>query len=329
MPETILITGCAGLLGTHLSEYFLSKGYSVVGLDNLSGGYRDFIPQGVFFYETDLNVNNIENIFDYHKPKYVIHAAAFAAVCLSPYVRKFNYTTNLVGYSNVVNSCLKFGVEKILVFSSMDVYGNQSPPFTEDLLPKPEDPYGIAKYAMEMDIKSAHHQFGIKYSICRPHNIIGTKQNIWDRYRNVIGIWIRKVLNGEDITVYGDGEQKRAFSDVAFYMEPVEKMLLSDDCETYNIGADKPISIIAAARLLQKIAKKHGYHSNIVHLEPRNEVKYAWCDHSKAKKDLNFKDETNLKKTFEEMFLWAKNQPVREVKTMKYEIEEELYSYWK
>ena len=211
----------------------------------------------------------------------------------------------------------------------MAVYGDQKPPFVEDIVPKPVDPYGIAKYAVEMDLKEAYEKFGLKYTIIRPHNVVGIYQNIWDRYRNVIGIWARKIINNEPISIYGDGLQTRAFSDIKFYLEPFEKIMYDYEDEIFNIGADQEYTILEVAKILQKISKSHGFSSTLKHYEPRTEVRYAFCNHDKAKKLLDFKDDTKIEQTIEDMFVWALNQPHREVKNMEYEVEKNIYSFWR
>lgn len=326
----VLITGVAGLLGTHLSRHLLSKGHQVVGIDNLFGGYKDFVDERIKFYEIDLyDYPKLAIIFADEKPDFVYHFAAYAAEGLSPFIRNFNYTNNVLCSINVINECLKNDVKKIIFTSSMAVYGRGNPPFTEDQLPSPIDPYGIAKFTVEQDIKQANEQFGLNFTLVRPHNVVGIYQNIWDRYRNVIGIWIRQILNGQPITIFGDGEQKRAFSDISFYMDPFTRLMEEYNGETFNIGADKEYKIIDAANLLNKIAKKHGFSSEIKHLEPRHEVKDAFCNHAKAKKLLNFVDGTDLEKVMNDMFLWGKDQPLRNVKTIPYEVERGIYSFWK
>ena len=211
----------------------------------------------------------------------------------------------------------------------MAVYGEQEPPFTEDKRPQPIDPYGIAKYAVECDLKLAHEQFGLRYNIVRPHNVLGIYQNIWDKYRNVIGIFIRKTLNGQPILVYGDGEQTRAFSDIKYYMEPFDRLLTEYDGEIFNIGADKHFTLNEVADAVQKVGKKYGYEVPIEHGEPRHEVKHAYCDHTKAKSMLQFTDGTNLEELIESMFVWAMKQPNRKVKTMEYEVTKDIYDYWR
>jgi len=326
----VLITGAAGLLGANFSRYLLSKGYDVVGIDDLSGGYSDSVPPEVKFYEIDLSDRKkTEEVFSTEKPDYVFHFAAYAAEGLSPFIRNYNYTNNVLASANVINACVNNDVKKVIFTSSMAVYGVGRPPFSEDQLPTPEDPYGIAKYAVEMDLKLAHEMFGLKYSIVRPHNVVGIYQNIWDRYRNVIGIWIRKAISGEPLTIYGDGTQKRAFSDIKFYMAPFEKLMTSYDGETFNIGADKDFTINEACDLVIDVASELGVKASKVHLEKRNEVHTAYCDHSKAHKLLQFHDDTNLRDTIKEMFTWAQVQPNRKIKNMDYEIEKNMYSFWK
>jgi UDP-glucose 4-epimerase len=332
--KKVLITGAAGLLGSHFSTYLLDKGYEVMGIDNLSGGYVEFVDQRLIesqhFYNLDLlDTVSLEAIFKDNAPDYVYHFAAYAAEGLSPFIRNFNYTNNLICSINVINNCIKYDVKKIIFTSSMAVYGHGTPPFMESQAPKPADPYGIAKYTVELDLELAREQFGLQYNIIRPHNVIGTKQNIWDKYRNVIGIWIRESMMGNPIQIYGDGTQTRAFSDIQYCMEPFEKLMTLDNCDTFNIGADKEYDLKTIAVLVQKIAQEFGYHPDIRHIEARLEVKNAYSNHDKAKERLNFIDRTDIEKTIREMFAWAMEQPVREMKLMDYEIEKNMYSFWK
>ena len=327
----IFVTGCAGLLGSNYCRHLLENGHEVVGIDNLSGGYKAFVPKGENFTFVKLNLENrkkVVELFDEHKPEVLIHFAAYAAEGLSPFIRNFNYRNNLICSTNLVNECIKNDT-KMIFTSSMAVYGEQEPPFTEDKRPQPIDPYGVAKYAVECDLRLAHEQFGLRYNIVRPHNVLGVYQNIWDKYRNVIGIFIRKTLNGQPILVYGDGEQTRAFSDIKYYMEPFDKLLTDYDNEIFNIGADKYFTLNEVAETVQKIGKKYGYDVPIEHGEPRHEVKHAYCDHTKAKTVLDFKDETNLEELIESMFVWAMKQPNRKVKQMEYEVTKDIYEYWK
>ena len=330
ISNKILITGCAGLLGSHMAEYLLEQGYEVHGIDNLSGGYVENIPEGVVFHVGDLSdIKWLSRVFKKVKPDYVYHFAAYAAEGLSPFVRNFNYQNNLICSINVINECIKNDVKKIIFTSSMAVYGKGDPPFKETDQPRPEDPYGISKYAVEMDLKQAYSQFGLNYSIIRPHNVIGIRQNIWDKYRNVIGIWIRRVLKGESIIIFGDGKQKRAFSDIKFCLEPMERLMTETNGQIFNLGSDKEYTLNEVAEILKKVAQEYGLTPEIEHLEARHEVKFAYSDHTKAKSILGFRDVTNLEETIRQMLIWAIKQPNREVKQMPYEINKGMYSYWK
>ncbi len=327
----IFVTGCAGLLGANYTRHLLANGHEVIGIDDLSGGYKAFLPKGEKFTFAKFDLERrkkVVELFEKHKPDVLYHFAAYAAEGLSPFIRNYNYRNNLICSANLINECVKHDT-KFIFTSSMAVYGEQEPPFTEDKRPQPIDPYGIAKYAVECDLKLAHEQFGLRYNIVRPHNVLGIYQNIWDKYRNVIGIFIRKTLNGEPILVYGDGEQTRAFSDIKYYMEPFDKLLTDFDGETFNIGADKHFTLNSVAETVQSIGKKYGYEVPIEHGEPRHEVKHAYCDHTKAKTMLNFQDRTRLDELVESMFVWAMKQPNRKVKHMDYEITKDIYEYWK
>ena len=327
----VFVTGCAGLLGANYARHLLQNGHEVIGIDDLSGGYKAFVPKGEKFSFVKLNLERrkkLVDLFEEHKPDLLFHFAAYAAEGLSPFIRNYNYRNNLICSANLINECIRQDT-KVVFTSSMAVYGEQEPPFTEDKRPQPIDPYGIAKYAVECDLKLAHEQFGLRYNIVRPHNVLGIYQNIWDRYRNVIGIFIRKTLNGIPILVYGDGEQTRAFSDIKYYMEPFDLLHNDFDGEIFNIGADKYFTLNEVAETVQKVGNKYGYDVPIEHGEPRHEVKHAYCDHTKAKSMLQFRDETNLEELIESIFVWAMKQPNRKVKNMEYEVTKDIYDYWR
>lgn len=327
----VLITGLAGLLGSNFSRYLVSKGYEVVGIDNFSGGYKENVLDGIDCQNVNLyDLDAVDSFFKTEKPDYIYHFAAYAAEGLSPFIRRYNYTNNLIASANLITSSIKYDVKKFIFTSSMATYGAENtPPFTEDMQPKPLDPYGVAKYAVEMDLKLAYEQFGLEYSIIRPHNIIGKYQNIWDRYRNVIGIWIRKTIHKEPITIFGDGLQKRAFSDVGYYYDPFEQLMYKYTGELFNLGADKERTILEAAECVKRCAANFGFNPDIVHFEARHEARFAFCNHDKAKKLLGFRDGTDFEQVVNKMFDWALSQPDHPVKNMNYELEKNIYSFWR
>ena len=327
--KNVVITGCAGLIGSHFAHHMLSQGYVVHGVDNLSGGYADWLPNhpDFFFHELDLTHNDAGNQIASLQPLAIFHFAAYAAEGLSPFIRKFNYEQNLVASASAINAAIAVGA-KLIFSSSMAVYGNQQTPFEETMARLPVDPYGVAKTAVEMDLEVAAAQHSLRYSIVRPHNVIGTQQNIWDRYRNVIGIFIRRGLDGQPLQVYGDGSQTRAFSDVRHYMPIFESLIVQGDGEIFNLGSDSPTTVLEAAMLVQTALEKRGLPVEIDHVEPRHEVKEAHCSHEKAKAMLGFKDTTRLAETIDDMVEWAISQPPRAIKTVDYEISKGIYSYW-
>ena len=319
------------MIGSVLARHFLNKNYVVFGIDNLSGGFRENIPDKSIFYELDIcDTPKINEIFKKDKYDYVIHCAAYAAEILSPFIRNYNYTNNLIGSINIINACINNNIKKLINFSSFATYGKGKPPFKESDIRQPKDCYGIAKLAVEMDLKEAAEHFGLKYSTILPHNIISKYQNYWDRYRNAIAIWIRQCANNEDITIFGNGLQTRAFSDCKFLCEPVENLLYNYDNEIFNLGSDRPITIKHAAELVLKIGKEFGFeNSKLIFLEQRKEVVHAYCDHKKAKSLLDFKDNTNLENLIREMFEFYLTLEPRTVEYMDYEINKNMYSFWK
>src|SRR3989338_233958 len=216
-------------------------GHHVVLLDDLSGGFRDNVhPDAEFIEGSITDYALVQALFEKHQFNYVYHLAAYAAEGLSHFIRRFNYTNNLIGSVNLINESVKHKVECFVFTSSIAVYGAGQLPMREDMIPQPEDPYGVAKFAVEQDLKCAHEMFGLNYIIFRPHNVYGEFQNIGDRYRNVIGIFMNQLLQGKALTVFGDGNQTRAFSyidDVAPYIANSINVKEAFN-ETFNIGGD-------------------------------------------------------------------------------------------
>lgn len=336
--KTILITGVGGLLGSRLADYIIENhpNCNVVGVDDLSGGYRENINEKVNFWQMDLANHPIENIFEAHKPDIVFHFAAYAAEGLSPFIRAYNYDNNLKATAKIVNECIKWDVDRLVFTSTMAVYGHGwegKRPFEESDPPAPIDPYGIAKFACEMDIQAAGEQHGLDWTIIRPHNVYGIKQNIWDKYRNVLGIWMYQYMNNEPLTIFGDGEQKRAWSYIDDCLEPLWKaaFLKESSKEIINLGGSKFTTINEACTLLREVMGG-GDVSRIpvVFKEARHEVKDAYPTHKKSEVILDYKDKTELKDGLTKMWDWAQKQPMRERFVWdEYELEKGLYSFWK
>ena len=326
----IFITGVAGLLGSRLADWLINNvNCNVIGIDDLSGGYIENVNKKVDFYKLNLsNSDQLESLFEKYNPTYVFHFAAYAAEGLSPFIRQFNYENNLIATTRLINHSIKYNVKRFIFTSTMAVYGVNEPPFVETYQQKPIDPYGVAKYACEMDIQIAGEQHNLDWCIFRPHNVYGIKQNIWDKYRNVLGIWMYQKLNNEPLTIYGDGTQTRAFSYVDdcvpyFWLGATEEKASK---QIFNIGSDVHCSINEASDLLLEVMGG----GEKVYLQQRHEVKDAWVCHKKIKTLLNFENKTTLKDGLSKMWEWALNQPLRTRKEWSYyELEKGIYDFWK
>ena len=327
----VLITGVAGLLGSRLADWIIENKpeVEVIGIDDLSGGYEENINPKVTFWQMNLTEHPIENIFEFHKIDYVFHFAAYAAEGLSPFIRCYNYDNNLKATAKIVNECIKHNVKRLVFTSTLAVYGyGEGGIFDEEQQQAPIDPYGVAKYACEMDIKIANEQHGLDYCIIRPHNVYGVKQNIWDKYRNVLGIWMYQHLNGEDLTIFGDGEQTRAFSYIDDILEPLWNSAIRPEAsqEIINLGGIEEISINEASSVLLQVLGK----GTRTYLEPRHEVKHSIPTWEKSVHILGFEHKTDLEEGLTKMWEWAKQQPMRERFVWpSYELEKGIYSYWK
>jgi UDP-glucose 4-epimerase len=303
--STSLVTGGAGFIGSHVADELLKLGHQVVVLDDLSGGFIDNVPAAARFVRGSvLDHRLIDCVFQQHHIDYVYHLAAYAAEGLSHFIKRFNYENNLIGSVNLINAAVNYGAKCFVFTSSIAVYGAAQTPMREEMLPLPEDSYGIAKLAVEQELKISNQIFGLNFIVFRPHNVYGERQNIADRYRNVVGIFMNQLLRGEPMTIFGDGAQQRAFthiSDVA----PV--IASSASCpaafgEMFNLGADVPCAV---NRLAQVVADAMGRECRVQHLDPRHEVQLAFADHSKAEQFFGKRAKTSLEDGIRMMAAWV------------------------
>ncbi|MCC6188058.1 MAG: NAD-dependent epimerase/dehydratase family protein [Anaerolineales bacterium] len=281
MSPRALVTGGAGFIGSHVIDELLRLGFQVVALDDLSGGFRDNVAPAAEFVEGSiLDAALIDHLFAQHQFDYVYHLAAYAAEGLSHFIKRFNYQNNLIGSVNLINAAVNYQAKVLVFTSSIAVYGANQLPMTEDLTPQPEDSYGIAKYAVELELAASRHMFGLDYIIFRPHNVYGERQNIGDKYRNVIGIFMNQIMQGQPLTVFGDGEQTRAFSYIGDVAPAIARSVQYPRAygQIFNVGADVPYSVNQLARAVMQAL---GREVPLNHLPARNEVKHAYSSHAK------------------------------------------------
>jgi UDP-glucose 4-epimerase len=199
---------------------------------------------------------------------------------------------------------------------------------TESLTPVPEDPYGVSKYAVELDLKAAHGMFGLNYIVFRPHNVYGENQNIGDKYRNVIGIFMNQIMLGLPLTIFGDGTQTRAFSYIDDVAIPIARSVTIEEAynEVFNIGADKPYTV---NELVKVVGKCFRTEPAVKYLNARNEVMHAYSDHSKAQKVFRYSSGLGLDEGISRMAQWAKKVGSRQSKEFgNIEIAEKLPDGW-
>lgn len=326
----ILVTGGAGFIGSHIAEAFVGQGDLVVVLDDLSGGFVSNIPDGATFVQGSItDPVLVEQLFSLHQFDYVYHIAAYAAEGLSHFIRHYNYTNNVLGSINLINAAIKYEVKCFIFTSSMGVYGTQPVPYREGYKPAPEDPYGIAKYTIEQDLATAHAMFGLNYVIFRPHNVYGPRQNIWDKYRNVIGIFMNRMRKGEPLSVFGDGLQTRAFSYVGDIVPVLVAAANRPEMyqQIFNVGGDTPYTILELADAVRTVFGQLDY--PIHHWPPRYEVTHAYSSHDKLRKYCEL-DQTSLTDGMKAMADWAKTVPDPEnLWHRQPEIEKNLPEVWR
>lgn len=325
-----LITGGAGFIGSHVARHCLAKGHRVVVLDDLSGGFRDQVPDGAVFVEGSItDPQLLERLFNEHEFDYVYHLAAYAAEGLSHFIRRFNYTNNVIGSVNLINEAVKHEVKCFVYTSSIAVYGANQVPMREDMVPQPEDPYGIAKYSVELDLRAAHEQFGLEYVIFRPHNVYGEHQNLGDKYRNVVGIFMNQIMKNSPLTIFGDGTQTRAFSHIDDVAPAIAESINVPGArgEVINIGADAPYTVNDLVRI---VGEAFDTKPDVRYLPPRNEVLHAYSDHAKAKALFGNGEPVPLSRGIRQMADWAKRVGARQTPVFQViEVDRTLPDAWR
>jgi UDP-glucose 4-epimerase len=310
----VLVTGGAGFIGAHVARHLLEAGHEVVVLDDLSGGYESNVPTGAVFVDGSVtDPELVDDLFRTHEFAHVFHLAAYAAEGLSHFIRRFNYTNNVLGSVNVVNAAVRAEtVERFVFASSIAVYGPAQTPMSEDVVPEPEDPYGVAKYAVELDLAAAQRMFGLDYVIFRPHNVYGELQNLADPYRNVIGIFMNQVMAGRPMTVFGDGLQTRAFTHIDDVAPLIARSIDVPGAtnEVFNVGAETPHSVLDLAYAVARafdVAEPE-----IEFLPARKEVVHAFSDHAKLHRVFGEAPTVPLEEGLRRMAEWAREIGVRD-----------------
>lgn len=330
MNDRVLVTGGAGFIGSHVVDDLINLGYDVIVLDDFSGGFKENVnPEAKLIHGSINDEKVVKNIFKKKKVSYVFHLAAYAAEGLSHFIKKFNYENNLIGSINLINASVNHDVKCFVFTSSIAVYGRNQLPMREDMIPVPEDSYGIAKLAVEQELRACHEMFGLNYIIFRPHNVYGERQNIGDKYRNVIGIFMNQIMQGLPLTIFGDGSQTRAFSYTKDVSPIISKSISVEKSynEIFNIGADKPYTL---NELSLEVCKAMNVEPKIVYFDERNEVMHAYASHKKTEKYFGTRAKYSLQEGISIMAEWAKRTGVKKSKEFKnIEIMKNMPKVWR
>lgn len=312
MTSKSLVTGGAGFMGSHVTGSLLAAGHDVVVLDDLSGGFIENVPEGAAFVEgSAVDYRMLRRLFTRHRFDYVFHLAAYAAEGLSHHIRRFNYENNIVASAGLISLAIEHRVRRFVFTSSIAVYGAAALPMSEDMEMAPLDPYGIAKMAVELDLAAAHRYFGLESTIFRPHNVYGENQNIGDRYRNVVGIFMNQIMRSKPLTVFGDGTQTRAFSYIRDVAPIIARSIELPETsgEVYNVGSDQPLSVLKLAHV---VSQAMGVEPRVEFLPERDEVAHAYSSHEKLLGVFDTEVTTSLEQGIGAMAKWALDVGPRE-----------------
>ncbi len=326
---SILVTGGAGFIGSHVVDELINMGEEVIILDDLSGGFLENVNNKADFVKGSIiDEKIVKAIFKNHEIEYIFHIAAYAAEGLSHFIKKFNYENNLLGSVNLINEAINNNVRCFVFTSSIAVYGINQLPMKEDMVPMPEDSYGIAKLAVEQELKVSKEMFNLNYVIFRPHNVYGERQNIGDKYRNVVGIFMNQIMDNKPLTIFGDGNQSRAFSYIKDVAPVIAKSIYVKEAysEIFNVGSD---TIFTVNQLADEVCRAMNASCNINYLDARNEVKHAFSSHDKLIEYFAYKSRYTLEEGLKNMAEWAKKTGVKKSKKFeKIEILRNLPEIW-
>jgi UDP-glucose 4-epimerase len=306
--ERVFISGAAGFLGSHLADAFLADGHSVVGIDNMIGGNWDNVPSQCEFYSLDCN--DLERVREHMRGATVVyHCAAMAYEGLSVFSPHAITQSIVTSTSSMVSAAVSNNVRRFVYCTSMARYGTNKVPFTEDMEPRPQDPYGIGKYAAELLVRNIADTHGMQWVIAVPHNIVGPRQKYDDPYRNVASIFINLMLQGRQPYIYGDGDQMRCFSFVADDIVPLKQMAFDEGCvgQVINIGPDE--EFVTINELADTLARILNFKVDARHTKGRpQEVYLANCSADKARRLLGYKSTVKLEDGLRQMVDWIRSK---------------------
>lgn len=306
--KKILVTGEAGFIGSFIADELIKLGHEIYGIDDMSCGFKRNINENCIHRTIDLrNADKVELFMAQVRPEIIYSCASIPREGASAFQPKLITETNYMAFMNLIESAIKYKMSKFIHFSSMSVYGNQAPPFSEDMPRQPCDVYGVNKAACEQSIEILAQVHDFRWTILRPHNVFGRRQQMNLKLRNVVAIFINQIMRGEPVTVFGDGLQVRSFSPIENSLPCYIRCLDEDtDGKIYNIGGTIPMTINEVLELVIKHSGRE--RPKIEYLPDRPlEVKRAFSTYQKSIDELGYEERVSVEDCIKDMWSWAES----------------------
>ncbi|MGV9103835.1 MAG: GDP-mannose 4,6-dehydratase [Promethearchaeia archaeon] len=314
VQNSSLVTGCAGFIGSHIAEELLSRGYKVIGIDNLrtgkEGNMSNFIKNSDFrFLEEDICNENLEEVID-DSIDFVFHLAAISSVKLSVENPVLVNENNLDGTLRLLEVARHYNAKRFIFSSSAAVYGDPvSLPVKEEAPINPLSPYAASKAAAEQYIKAFQVSYNLDSTILRYFNVYGPRQ-AYSEYSGVVSIFINQALAEEDLTIDGDGKQTRSMIHVKDVVKATIRAAFKEKAigETINISGQKSISVLEMAKTINELVSSNEV--DIVHTQPReSDVRHSIGDTTKAGRVLGVTPEISFEEGLKDTIDWYRQQP--------------------
>jgi len=303
----VCVTGGAGFIGSHLVDRLIALGHTVLVIDNLTTGVREFVNPKAVFIEMDVRDANIESIFADFKPQVVFHEAAQTMVPASMENPKMDCDVNLLGLVNILEASRKHKVEHFLMPSSAAVYGDlDTLPLTEDMIGKPTSFYGLTKLTGEGYLRIYEQAFGLKTVCFRYSNVYGPRQGDGGE-GGVISIFTRLINEGQGLTIFGDGEQTRDFIYVDDVVEAnIKAMNHPELTGVYNISTNTSTSVNKLVSYFKSISNK----DLLVYYEAERtgDIRHSRLCNQKAKVDFDFLATVDLERGLRDTLSYFKGK---------------------
>ena len=307
----ILVTGGAGFIGSHIVDRYVAEGYEVAIIDDLSTGVKENINSHARFYQgTITDKEFVAAVIEKEKPEALNHHAAHIHVGRSVADPLFDATVNIDGTINLMQSLVKVGSCKKVIFASTGgaMYGNKQTPFTEDMAEAPLSPYGVSKRAVELYLGFYREQYGIKFTVLRYANVYGPRQNPHGE-AGVVSIFAKNILGNKQPVVNGDGRQTRDYVYVEDVAAANELVPAREAGGIFNIGTGIETDVNEIFRLVNR---EFGSDFREVHGPPRpGEQEISCLSFDSAKRELGWEPKVELAEGIKMTVEWFKKNPKR------------------